>query len=404
MPILNFDEPSRSSRKGVTPITVNKPLKLILGIGALAGVIALGSTLAANIGINTGAPIEFGQGVAQTTSCDSQVTLTPISTFVNADGAGEFKFTGVTLSGLDTNEQIADNSLEGCAGKIFAIKIYNGQGALNATSYLINVGVSEFTSSAGTFSNLLNYDSSNTSVTLTFDPAIIAATDVYRITIESSVATVYTVGQTGPGGGIVFYVSANFFTSTGSTCGTKCKYLEVAPSTWQSAGASVADDSIYNWSTNFLDTTGQDIATGTSEGFSVKEKANWKIGQGFSNTYLVNRSANATSEAQIAVLAYAGTDASTGQWFIPSMNELNELCKYARGQITGDLTVACVTGNGSFKSTANAGTDHGGFVENYYWSSSESDAVFAGVQGFDGGGQGRNNKDFKAPVRPVRAF
>ena len=77
--MLNFDSPSKAPRTA-------KPLKLILGIGALAGALALGSTFAANIGINTGAPIEFGQGVAQTTSCDSEVILTPISTFVNTEG------------------------------------------------------------------------------------------------------------------------------------------------------------------------------------------------------------------------------------------------------------------------------------------------------------------------------
>ena len=45
------------------------------------------------------------------------------------------------------------------------------------------------------------------------------------------------VGDTGPGGGKVFYVRADggTFTSTGSDCGTACKYLEAAP-TDQSAG------------------------------------------------------------------------------------------------------------------------------------------------------------------------
>jgi hypothetical protein len=38
------------------------------------------------------------------------------------------------------------------------------------------------------------------------------------------------VGNTGPGGGKVFYVASSNFTSTGSNCGTACKYLEAAPS------------------------------------------------------------------------------------------------------------------------------------------------------------------------------
>ena len=108
----------------------------------------------------------------------------------------------------------------------------------------------------------------------------------------------------------------------------------------------------------------------------------------------------ATSAAQAAVLAYAG-DSTAGQWFIPSMNELNELCKYARGQTTGNLTVACDS-SGTLKiGTAN---DLEGFVESYYWSSTEIDTLNAWTQVFDYASQGYNNKDNTFRVRPVRAF
>ena len=215
------------------------------------------------------------------------------------------------------------------------------------------------------------------------------------------------VGDRGPGGGIVYYVSATNFTSTGSTCKATCKYLEVAPATWQSAGVTVADDFIYQWSRNTTVSTGQDLTTTSTEGnaaMSTYEKLNWKIGQGFYNTSVMKVS-GATSTAQAVVLAYAGTDSSSGQWFIPSMNELNELCKYARGQTTGDPTLACVTGSGTFKNTGNAGTDLGGFVDLGYWSSSEFDASNAWFQLFHDGFQYVSNKNFSTfYVRPVRAF
>jgi len=119
----------------------------------------------------------------------------------------------------------------------------------------------------------------------------------------------------------------------------------------------------------------------------------------------VMKVSGATSAAQAKVLAYAG-GSTAGQWFIPSMNELNELCKYARGQTTGVLTVKCVTGSGTFKSTVNAGTDLGGFVASRYWSSSEYSANSAWVQYFDDGTQygtifGKSSTSY---VRPVRAF
>jgi hypothetical protein len=115
------------------------------------------------------------------------------------------------------------------------------------------------------------------------------------------------------------------------------------------------------------------------------------------------------------VLAYAGNSIA-GQWFIPSMNELNELCKYAWGQATGDLKVACTPGNSAnFKSTSNAGLDRGGFVTTAYWSSSEhyalagndQVALYAWFQSFTGhstGYQGTGDKYVPAPFRPIRAF
>ena len=81
MEILNFpgaDQPAPKKKK---------PARAILGIGIIAAVAALSSTLAANININSG-PVEFGQGVAQTVSCgDSEVPIivTPSTTFTNSE-------------------------------------------------------------------------------------------------------------------------------------------------------------------------------------------------------------------------------------------------------------------------------------------------------------------------------
>ena len=266
--------------------------------------------------------------------------------------------------------------------------------AINATP----PGMS-FNTTTGALTGTPNTVAAATTYTITATNTSASATQTFTLTVTA----VYTVGQRGPGGGIVYYVSDNYFTSTGSTCNTECKYLEVAPSTWQSGGISVADDSGYVWSNNGTATTGQDIVTASTEGVpaqSANEKFNWKIGQGFYNTSVMKVS-GAISAAQAAVLAYAG-GSTAGQWFIPSINELNELCKYARGQTTGDLKVAC-TSSGTLKTTAIAGTDLGGFVE-YYWSSSEREAFSAWFQRFNGGTPGPTSKGNPYWVRPVRAF
>ena len=233
-------------------------------------------------------------------------------------------------------------------------------------------------------------------------PVVATAPAVAAPALTCATGGTCIVGDRGPGGGIVFYVSAFNFTSTGSTCGTACRYLEVAPATWQTG--TVANDLIYVWSDNITVLTGQNITTASTEGsLSVNEKLNWQIGQGFNNTRIMRvtgQTPDAVSAAQAAVFAYAG-NSSAGQWFIPSMNELNELCKYARGQTTGGLTVPCDT-TGTLKTGIT--NDLGGFVGGAYWSSSERSSDNAWHQYFVGA-RAYDRKNFHAYyVRPVRAF
>jgi len=122
MSLLNFDT-SSSQPKGK-----KKSLKIVIGIGALVGVIALGSTLASSINLNTGKPVEFGQGIAETTACDNDITVTPFSTFVNETGAGSYKFTSLKINGINS-------SSDKCDGKTFVIKAYGDSGIINLFSY-----------------------------------------------------------------------------------------------------------------------------------------------------------------------------------------------------------------------------------------------------------------------------
>jgi hypothetical protein len=56
-----------------------------MGFGLIIAVLGLGSTFAASININGGQDTEFGQGSTRTVYCggDEQVTIAPISTYVN---------------------------------------------------------------------------------------------------------------------------------------------------------------------------------------------------------------------------------------------------------------------------------------------------------------------------------
>ena len=106
MPVLNLDyQPNHG--KG----TPRKPLKLILGICASVSIIALGSTLAANISLNGGGNVEFGQGVSTTAVCDSDITLTPVSEFSNTEEGSMFAMTAIQVSNIDLTPEGWDETL-----------------------------------------------------------------------------------------------------------------------------------------------------------------------------------------------------------------------------------------------------------------------------------------------------
>jgi len=171
------------------------------------------------------------------------------------------------------------------------------------------------------------------------------------ITLACAAGGTCAIGETGPGGGKVFYVARSNFTSTGSDCGSNCRYLEAAPSDHTSTVAWCSNTS------SSLDV----LATGIGSGMSNTTKARTKCDSG-----AIQVAADYTNNSKI-------------DWHLPSKDELAQLH-------TQRTTV-------------------GGFVAGIYWSSSEFIAGLAFPQGFDFGYQGYNvNKSTTYYVRPVRAF
>jgi hypothetical protein len=120
MEILNlggsYESPAQSPKK---------KFKVLLGVGLLAAVMGMGSTLAASITLSSGSPVEFGQGVAATPACDSSLTVTPYSTYVNSatPAKADFLFTSVTISNLDTSTTNSSTGV-GCGGRVLVLKAY----------------------------------------------------------------------------------------------------------------------------------------------------------------------------------------------------------------------------------------------------------------------------------------
>ena len=205
-------------------------------------------------------------------------------------------------------------------------------------------------------------------------------------------AIVYSVGATGPGGGTIFYVATTPF-ACGPARASTCTYLEAAPSGWNTGsdpGRRWAD-STYQ-STTINNPTSPETATATA------------IGWGYWNTRAIVLQGNTNTATSAAALADAHTVTVSGviygDWYLPSRDELNQMCKWVRGVAwTSDATV-CTSG------TINTGLGAADFVAGGYWSSSEYNSDFSWLQGFQDGSQYGGNiyKSAIFYIRPVRAF
>jgi len=101
MEILNLGNNGEDAPVSKSPRAKKlKVAKAAVGIGTIASLAGLGSTLAANISLNGNANVEFGQGVAQTAACDEDgFTITPVSYYDSV--SSNFRLDYVSVSGLN---------------------------------------------------------------------------------------------------------------------------------------------------------------------------------------------------------------------------------------------------------------------------------------------------------------
>jgi hypothetical protein len=177
---------------------------------------------------------------------------------------------------------------------------------------------------------------------LTGTPTTVASATAYTITATNSTGSairtftltvtgiVYTVGSTGPGGGKIFYFSADGFTC-GDSYSSTCTYLEVGPS------VSVRRD---NWSNTALQNTSTLNSTGTA------------IGTGHRNTAVVV--AAGAIESTTSAIAYTDQYVApngTNDWFLPSTGEMTAL--YNAASASG---VSLISGSDYWTSSQHATT------------------------------------------------
>ena len=132
---------------------------MVIGLLTLTGI--GGGVLAANITVGTGV-VEFGQGTATTIACDTDITVTPVSTF----NGTTFLVSEIALTGVDQRSSSASDS--GCGAQNIVVKALNGSTPLASAT----VSIPTATATSGSF-------------TVTPSPSV-TASDLTRINLETN--------------------------------------------------------------------------------------------------------------------------------------------------------------------------------------------------------------------------
>jgi hypothetical protein len=197
--------------------------------------------------------------------------------------------------------------------------------------------------------------------------------------------TLCAIGLQGPGGGTIFYVDTDGKYSD-------FDYLEVAPANtastieWSTTTPNCGLTADTSCRSTFVTTSGEALkylAIGTGRAATAAIVARHDAGIILKGSYA-------------AGVADEYTTATASDWWLPSRDEMNEVCKYARqtNQSPGG-------GVGCF-----GGELLPSFSPNFYWTSSEVLEGAYGARVFDlgGGGGAWTGKAIPFRVRPVRGF
>ena len=374
--------------------------KRIAFVGLSLSLLLLGQTFAANINIGNSGTSEFGQGIQVMAACTGEnfLSLKPTGDFVNVRDAGNYYLKSIVVTNVPID----------CSGLDFTIKVYGETGTAltthggNQSQSVAYFDGSTFAKGPGSGYTVVGTSSS---FTITFTDPLALTSLAKTFTIESGDHTVLTclnggtcaAGDTGPGGGKIFYASGTPFTVSGAPCGSTCKFLEYAPVGWgngisvqsgESTGTS-SDWPALKWCTG-TGYTNYVTSVHTTDRNWVRSNT---FGLGFSATQAMANDCTSGAGKVVFDLVYGGAS----DWFLPSVSEMNELCKYVRGS----------TGQGTFSTACAGGTLPGIFPNTHYWTSTESDETPGGAAYLFFLGSPSIDDDLKGyagRIIPIRAF
>lgn len=298
---------------------------------------------ASNISLNLGQTTEFGQGLVLTTTCDTHITakisrefdVTDNTFYVKDLTIGDIstklhsKRVTLALRNDSTNSNLTSTNLYFDLdenGIVFTSPLAHADVINYSTSS--NFGQNEIGISSITFTNVRNANGSK-----------IPTDDVSRVLLETSkgggctaptincatVTSTCEVGSTGPGGGVVFYVSPTTFSAPPLT--TRYKYIEAAPSFWVT-GVKDPQARLCVDNNNVSGVLSEEIGYSVSNTNSYIAEADCTGTTGSSSTPA------GLAKVVSVIRAYdnpfiSGTS-DVGTWNLPTLKEMIALCKVAR--------------------------------------------------------------------------
>lgn len=382
MPAIDYTDLPEHNRRKLKPA-------IAWSIGALATftVVALGTTLASNLALNNNSTVEFGQGMAATVSCQSTpLTITPTSSYDN--GTGKFLLSGLNISGITIDTP------QNCLNDYFKVAIWPSSGSLSLMNFYLLDPNGTWNTGGGDTGSYLSQDTLTMgrngpdfiNISTLSNGYIdssglnnIPASLINKITIESSSILPAldgeiqslceeggncNLGDIGPGGGTVFYVSTAF-SELYAPCASACHYLEAALTTGPNAWDDSNGGNLFAWSP---------VARlgGTYSG----------LGYGFFNSENMRTQSTDLGFAGTSSRDYRGPN-NLSDWFLPSQTELRDLALQS--------TIINTLGLNNYNT-------------HRYWSSTEAGISLAIAVGIHGNNIFEHDKSFLHYVRPIRAF
>ena len=247
-------------------------------------------------------------------------------------------------------------------------------------------GCSSTTGSSGAVQN--DATASASSSASTGAPAVVQEAAPAEATAGASCADGgrCNLGDSGPGGGVVFYVSPKAF-ACGANMASTCKYLESAPNMWNPNSSSTCKEATGTSCGGTLQTTSDFSSTGLGFPWCTGSGGTASIDQGRQNDDIGAGFANTTAMLPVCNPGDAGNVARS----------------YTGGGLT-DWSLASMQENTRMYSYINRATI-GGFNSGSYWSSSQSNRTLSNAQNFSStGGRENRSKSNTYGLRPVRAF